>query len=122
MRTQVAILGAGPAGLLLSQLLYLHGIESIVLEQKSRSYVESRIRAGVLEHGSVQLLIDARVGERLAKEGLRHEGINLGFSGELHRVNLAELTEGKAVTVYGQHEVIKDLIAARLRDDVQILF
>jgi p-hydroxybenzoate 3-monooxygenase len=122
MHTQVAILGAGPAGLLLSQLLYLHGIESIVLEKRSRSYVESRIRAGILEHGTVQLLIDARVGERLKKEGLRHEGINLGFLGELHRVHLADLTQGKAVTVYGQHEVIKDLIAARLRDDGQILF
>jgi p-hydroxybenzoate 3-monooxygenase len=122
MHTQVAILGAGPAGLLLSQLLYLHGIESVVLEKKSRSYVESRIRAGVLEHGTVQLLTDARVGERLKKEGLRHEGINLGFSGEIHRVNLTELTQGKAVTVYGQHEVIKDLIAARLRDDGQIFF
>jgi p-hydroxybenzoate 3-monooxygenase len=108
MHTQVAILGAWPAGLLLSQLLYLHGIESIVIEKRSRSYVESRIRAGILEHGTVQLLIDARVGERLKKEGLRHEGINLGFLGELHRVHLADLTQGKAVTVYGQDEVIKD--------------
>jgi p-hydroxybenzoate 3-monooxygenase len=122
MHTQVAILGAGPAGLLLSQLLHLSGIESIVFEKRSRSYVESRIRAGVLEHGTVQLLIDALVGERLQKEGLRHEGINLGFSGEIHRVDLAELTQGKAVTVYGQHEVIKDLIAARLRNDGQIFF
>jgi p-hydroxybenzoate 3-monooxygenase len=122
MHTQVAILGAGPAGLLLSQLLHLSGIESIVFEKRSRSYVESRIRAGVLEHGTVQLLIDAMVGERLQKEGLRHEGINLGFSGEIHRVDLAELTQGKAVTVYGQHEVIKDLIAARLRNDGQIFF
>jgi p-hydroxybenzoate 3-monooxygenase len=122
MHTQVAILGAGPAGLLLSQLLHLSGIESIVFEKRSRSYVESRIRAGVLEHGTVQLLIDAMVGQRLQKEGLRHEGINLGFSGEIHRVDLAELTQGKAVTVYGQHEVIKDLIAARLRNDGQIFF
>lgn len=122
MRTQVAILGAGPAGLLLSQLLSLHRIESIVLEKKSRSYVESRIRAGVLEHGTAQLLCDAGVGDRMKKEGLRHEGINLGFLGQLHRVNLSELTQGKAVTVYGQHEVLKDLIAARLRDGGQILF
>jgi p-hydroxybenzoate 3-monooxygenase len=122
MHTQVAILGAGPAGLLLSQLLHLYGIESIVFEKRSRSYVESRIRAGVLEHRTVQLLIDAMVGERLQKEGLRHEGINLGFSGEIHRIDLAELTQGKAVTVYGQHEVIKDLIAARLRNDGQIFF
>jgi len=122
MQTQVAIVGAGPAGLLLSQLLALHGIESIVLEQKSRSYVESRIRAGVLEFGTVQLLCEAKVGERLKKEGLRHEGINLGFSGEIHRINLAELTGGKAITVYGQHEVVKDLIATRLHDGGQILF
>jgi p-hydroxybenzoate 3-monooxygenase len=122
MRTQVAILGAGPAGLLLSQLLSLHRIESIVLEKQSRSYVESRIRAGVLEHGTAQLLCEAGVGERLKKEGLRHEGINLGFSGAIHRINLAELTDGKAVTVYGQHEVVKDIIAARLSGNGQILF
>ena len=122
MHTQVAILGAGPAGLLLSHLLSLHRIESIVLETKSRSYVESRIRAGVLEHGTAQLLCDAGVGERLKKEGMRHEGINLGFSGEIHQINLAELTVGKAITVYGQHEVIKDLIAARISSGGQILF
>jgi p-hydroxybenzoate 3-monooxygenase len=122
MHTQVAILGAGPAGLLLSHLLSLHRIESIVLETKSRSYVESRIRAGVLEHGTAQLLCDAGVGERLKKEGMRHEGINLGFSGEIHQINLAELADGKAITVYGQHEVIKDLIAARISSGGQILF
>ena len=122
MQTQVAIIGAGPAGLLLAQLLSLNRIESIVLEKKSRSYVESRIRAGVLEHGTAQLLCDAGVGERLKKEGLRHEGINLGFSGEIHRINLADLTGGKAVTVYGQHEVVKDMIAARMQAGGQILF
>lgn len=122
MHTQVAILGAGPAGLLLSHLLSLHRIESIVLETKSRSHVESRIRAGVLEHGTSQLLYETGVGERLKKQGMRHEGINLGFSGGLHQINFAELTEGKAITVYGQHEVVKDLIAARLSSGGQILF
>ena len=122
MRTQVGIIGAGPAGLLLSHLLSLHGIESIVIEDKSRSYVESRIRAGVLEHGTAQLLCDSGVGERLKKEGMRHEGINLGFSGQLHRINLTELTGGKTITVYGQHEVVKDLIATRLSRGEQIFF
>ena len=122
MHTQVAILGAGPAGLLLSHLLSLHRIESIVLETKSRAYVESRIRAGVLEHGTTQLLCDTGVGERLKKQGMRHEGINLGFSGEIHQINLAELTDGKTITVYGQHEVVKDLIAARISAGGQILF
>jgi p-hydroxybenzoate 3-monooxygenase len=122
MHTQVAIIGAGPAGLLLSQLLSLDRIESIVLETKSRAYVESRIRAGVLEHGTVQLLCDAGVSERLKKQGMRHEGINLGFAGVIHRINLADLTGGKAVTVYGQHEVVKDLIAARINAGCQILF
>jgi p-hydroxybenzoate 3-monooxygenase len=122
MQTQVAILGAGPAGLLLSHLLSLHRIESIVVETKSRAYVESRIRAGVLEHGTTQLLCDTGVGERLKKQGMRHEGINLGFSGEIHQINLAELTGGKAITVYGQHEVVKDLIAARISAGGQILF
>jgi p-hydroxybenzoate 3-monooxygenase len=122
MQTQVAILGAGPAGLLLSHLLSLHRIESIVLETKSRAYVESRIRAGVLEHGTTQLLCDTGVGERLKRQGMRHQGINLGFSGEIHQINLAELTGGKAITVYGQHEVVKDLIAARISAGGQILF
>lgn len=122
MRTQVGIIGAGPAGLLLSHLLSLHGIESIVIEDKSRAYVESRIRAGVLEHGTAQLLCDSGVGERLKKEGMLHEGINLGFSGQLHRINLSELTGGKTITVYGQHEVVKDLIATRLGKGEQIIF
>ena len=121
MHTQVAILGAGPAGLMLSHLLSLHRVESIVLETKSRAYVESRIRAGVLEHGTAQLLCETGVGERLKKQGMRHEGINLGFSCELHHINFAQLT-GKAITVYGQHEVVKDLIAARTSSGGQILF
>ena len=114
MRTQVAIIGAGPAGLTLAQLLHLQGIDSVVLESRSRAYVEARIRAGVLEQGVVDLLTDAGVGERLAREGLVHEGIELQFAGERHRIDMAALTEGKTITVYGQTEVVKDLIEARL--------
>jgi p-hydroxybenzoate 3-monooxygenase len=121
MRTQVAIIGAGPAGLFLSHLLSLEKIESIVLEDKSRSYVESRIRAGVLEHGTAQLLSDSGVGARMHREGMPHAGINLGFSGRLHRIDFTELI-GKAIMVYGQHEVVKDLIAARIGNGGQILF
>jgi p-hydroxybenzoate 3-monooxygenase len=114
MRTQVGIVGAGPAGLLLSQLLHNEGVGSVVVEAQSRAYVEGRIRAGVLEHGAVRTLIEAGVGERLQREGLVHRGINLNFSGRTHRIDLAELTGGRTVTVYGQHEVVKDLIEARL--------
>lgn len=114
MRTQVAIVGAGPSGLLLSHLLHLEGIDSVLLEVHSRAYVEARIRAGVLEHGSVRTLVEAGVGERLLREGLVHHGINLNFSGRTHRIDLSALTGGRTVAVYGQHEVVKDLIAARL--------
>ena len=113
MRTQVGIVGAGPAGLLLSHLLELHGISSVVLEVRSREYVEARVRAGVLEHNTVELLHETGLGERLGREGLRHEGVELRFDGERHRIDFAELTGGRAITVYGQQEVVKDLIAAR---------
>ncbi|HEY0358024.1 MAG TPA: FAD-dependent monooxygenase, partial [Mycobacteriales bacterium] len=113
MRTQVGIVGAGPAGLLLSHLLHLQGIESVVLEARSRSYVQARVRAGVLEHGTVELLKETGLGERLAREGLRHEGVELRFDGQGHRIDFAELTGGRSITVYGQQEVVKDLIAAR---------
>jgi p-hydroxybenzoate 3-monooxygenase len=113
MRTQVAIIGAGPAGLLLAQLLHLRGIDSVVLEVKSRHYIENRVRAGVLEHQSVDILTAAGVGDRLQREGLRHEGIELLFNGVRHRVNFGALT-GHAVTIYGQQEVVKDLVAARV--------
>ena len=113
MRTQVAIIGAGPAGLLLAHLLYLRGIESVVLEARSREYVENRVRAGVLEHQSVDILNAAGVGARMMKEGLFHHGIFLNFAGESHRIDFEELT-GRAVMIYGQQEVVKDLIAARL--------
>lgn len=113
MRTQVGIIGAGPAGLLLSHLLHLRGIDSVVLEARSRTYIENRIRAGVLEHGTAELLRDAGIGARMDREGLSHHGTILRFGGESHRIDFAELT-GKSVTVYGQHEVVRDLVAARL--------
>ena len=122
MRTQVGIIGAGPAGLMLSHLLHLEGIESIVLEARSRQYVEERVRAGVLEQGTVDLMVETGVGERLKREGLIHHGIELSFSGNRHRVDLTTLTGGKAITVYAQHEVIKDLILARLDVGGQICF
>jgi p-hydroxybenzoate 3-monooxygenase len=114
MRTQVGIVGAGPAGLTLAHLLHLAGIESVILESRSRDYVEHRVRAGVLEQGTVDLLTQAGVGERLARQGLQHHGIELGFAGKRERIDFAELTGGKSITIYAQHEVIKDLIAARL--------
>jgi p-hydroxybenzoate 3-monooxygenase len=119
--TQVGIVGAGPAGLMLSHLLHLRGISSIVLEARSRAYCEERIRAGVLEHTSVELLRQAGVGDRLAREGLRHEGIDLGLDGVRHRIPFVELT-GKCVTVYGQQEVVKDLIGRRLADGGDLRF
>jgi p-hydroxybenzoate 3-monooxygenase len=113
MRTQVAIVGAGPAGLLLGELLHSRGIESVVLEARSRHYIESRVRAGVLEHQSVDILEAAGIGGRMRREGLLHHGIVLQFARTAHRIDFAELT-GKAVMIYGQQEVIKDLVAARL--------
>ena len=113
MKTQVAIVGAGPAGLLLSHLLHLQGIESVVLEMRSRADIEATIRAGVLEQGSMDILNEAGVGERMRREGALHHGFELAFGGRRHRVDLQELT-GHAITVYPQHEVIIDLVAARL--------
>jgi p-hydroxybenzoate 3-monooxygenase len=121
MRTQVGIVGAGPAGLLLARLLALQGIESVVLERRDREYVTNRVRAGVLEHGSVQTLREAGVASRLDDEGLVHEGLNLRFGGRTHRLHLEELV-GRSVTVYGQQEVVKDLIAAVLGDGGDIRF
>jgi p-hydroxybenzoate 3-monooxygenase len=114
MRTQVGIVGAGPAGLMLSHLLHREGVESIVIESRSRTHCEERVRAGVLEQGTVDLLIDCGLGDRLRREGLVHHGIELRFSRRSHRINMYELTAGRAITVYGQQEVIKDLIKARL--------
>jgi p-hydroxybenzoate 3-monooxygenase len=112
LRTQVGIVGAGPAGLTLAHLLHLQGIESVVLESHSREYVENRVRAGVLEQGTVDLLREAGVGARMDREGLQHEGIELRFGGVGHRIDFRELV-GKSITVYAQQEVVKDLIAAR---------
>jgi p-hydroxybenzoate 3-monooxygenase len=114
MRTQVGIVGAGPAGLMLAQLLSLQGIESVVLETRTRTYVEHRVRAGVLEQGSVDLLDAAGAGARMHTEGLVHHGIELRFSGEDHRIDFGALTGGRGITVYGQQELVKDLIALRL--------
>ena len=121
-RTQVGIVGAGPAGLLLAHLLHRNGIRSIVVEARSRSYVEERIRAGVLEQGTADLLRETGLGERMDREGLLHHGIQLKFRGEAHRIDFADLTGGKAVMVYGQHEVVKDLIARRIQDGGAIVF
>jgi p-hydroxybenzoate 3-monooxygenase len=122
MRTQVGIVGAGPAGLVLSHLLYLEGIESAVLEIRSRDYVEKRIRAGVLEQNTVDLLNEMGVGDRMKREGMVHHGIELRFDGQGHRIDLSELTGGRAITVYGQHEVVKDLIQARLEAGERLIF
>src|SRR3954468_12489457 len=102
MRTQVAIVGAGPAGLVLSHLLGLQGVESVILEHRTRAYIESRVRAGLLEQSTVDLLCSTGVGKRLQRESLTHEGLYVQFEGERHRIPLTELTGGKHVTIYGQ--------------------
>ena len=122
MRTQVGIIGAGPAGLLLAEMLKLRGIESVVLESRSRPYVEGRIRAGLLEQGSVETLTEAGVADRLHREGLVHHGLQLRFRGEAHRIPLTELSGGRAVTIYGQQEAVKDMIAIRLAQGLPLLF
>jgi p-hydroxybenzoate 3-monooxygenase len=121
MQTQVGIVGAGPAGLVLSHLLHRAGIESVIVEARSREYCEGRIRAGVLEHGTVDLLNATGLGERMTREGLVHSGIYLRFGGRSRHLNFAELT-GKTIMVYGQHEIVKDVIAARLAAGGPILF
>jgi p-hydroxybenzoate 3-monooxygenase len=120
-RTQVGIVGAGPAGLILALLLRRRGIESIVLETRSRAYCEQRIRAGVLEHGSADLLETCGVGARMRQEGLVHHGIYLRFNGRSHHIDFPGLT-GKTITVYGQHEVVKDLIAAHVASGAALHF
>jgi p-hydroxybenzoate 3-monooxygenase len=122
VRTQVAIVGAGPAGLVLALLLAREGIESVVLEARSRDYIERRVRAGVLEQGTVDCLVDAGVGERLEREGLVHHGVALRYEGRSHRIALDDLTGGRGITLYGQQEVIKDLVAQRLDAGGALLF
>ncbi len=122
MRTQVGIVGAGPAGLMLSHLLHRAGIDSVVVESRSREAIEDTIRAGVLEQGTIDLMVRTGVGERLMHEGFRHRGFELRVDGHGHRIDLHALTDGKSVMVYPQHEVLKDLIAARLGDGGQIAF
>ena len=113
-RTQVGIVGAGPAGLLLGQLLHLNGIDSVIVENRSRDYVVDRVRAGVLEQGTVDLLLAMGVGAGVTRDGLRHDGLYISFQGERHRIDMSHLTGGKAITVYGQNAVVRDLIEARL--------
>jgi p-hydroxybenzoate 3-monooxygenase len=122
MRTQVGIVGAGPAGLLLAHLLRREGIESMVLETRSREEIEATIRAGVLEQGTVDVLNDSGVGERMMREGFVHHGIILRFAGRSHRIPLTELSGGRSIMVYAQHEVIKDLVKARLDAGAPIEF
>ena len=121
MRTQVAIIGAGPAGLVLGQLLGNAGIDSVIVENRSRDYVEARLRAGVLEQGTVDLLREHGVGHRLDREGLRHDGIYLQWPGNRHHLDFPDLC-GRSVWIYGQTEVVKDLVAARLAADRALLF
>ena len=122
IRTQVAIIGSGPAGLLLGQLLHRAGIDAVILERRSRDYVLSRIRAGVLEQGTTDLLAEAGVAHRLKSEGLIHTGIELVFGDRRHRVPLQELTDGKTVTIYGQTEITRDLMEARAASDAPAFY
>ncbi|MEV6086443.1 4-hydroxybenzoate 3-monooxygenase [Streptomyces parvulus] len=122
MRTTVGIIGAGPAGLLLARLLHGAGIDSVVLESRDRAYVERRQRAGILEQGTVDVLRAAGAGERMDREGLRHDGIELRFARRRHRVDFPALTGGRSVMVYAQTEVCKDLIALQLADGGPLLF
>jgi p-hydroxybenzoate 3-monooxygenase len=121
-QTQVVIVGAGPAGLLLSHLLHLRGVEAVVLEVRSRKAVEATVRAGVLEQGTVDLLVACGVGGRLLRERFVHRGINLRFDGQTHRIDLHRLTGGRAITIYPQHEVLRDLIEAAVAAGREVVF
>ena len=121
MDTQVAIVGAGPGGLVLSHLLHLQGVTSIVVEARSRAYVENRLRAGVLEHATVDLFRKVGLAERMDREGLLHEGVNFRFLDETHRIDFRRLT-GRAVMIYPQQDIVKDVIAKRLKEEGKVLF
>jgi p-hydroxybenzoate 3-monooxygenase len=121
MRTQVGIIGAGPAGLMLARLLHLAGIESIVIENRSRDYIENRIRAGLIEHWATDLLTELGVGERMKREGVLHWGSNIVINGDLHRIDFKALVN-KRVTIYGQQEIVKDMVMRRLADGGPLLF
>ena len=121
MRTQVGIIGAGPAGLMLARLLHLAGIESVIIENRSRNYIENRVRAGLIEHWAADLLTEVGVGERMKAEGILHWGINIGINSDLHRIDFKALVD-KRVTIYGQQEVVKDLVERRLADGGPLLF
>ena len=122
IRTQVGIVGAGPAGLMLGHLLHRAGVDSVIVETRGQDHVVERVRAGVLEQGTVDLMREAGIGDRLDTEGMRHEGIYIRFAGTRHRIDMASLTGGRAITIYGQNEVVKDLIAARARSGAPLYF
>jgi p-hydroxybenzoate 3-monooxygenase len=122
MRTQVGIVGAGPAGLLLSHMLHLRGVDSVVVDVQTRETIEQTIKAGILEQGTVDLLRQTGVGDRMMRDGFVHHGINLAFRGGMHRIDLTELSGGRSVMVYAQHEVLIDLIAKRLEDGGDVRF
>jgi p-hydroxybenzoate 3-monooxygenase len=122
IHTQVAIVGAGPAGLMLGHLLHLRGVDSVILENRSREYVIERVRAGVLEQGTVELMIASGVGDRLRRESMRHGGIYIAFNGRRHHIDMEGLTNGRAITIYGQNEVVKDLIEARTSTSRPLFF
>ena len=121
MRTQVGIIGAGPAGLMLARLLHLAGIELIIIENRNREYIENRIRAGLIEHWAADLLTELGVGERMKREGVLHWGSNIGINGDLHRIDFKALVN-KRVTIYGQQEIVKDMVVRRLADGGPLLF
>src|SRR5690606_12655710 len=122
MRVQVAIIGSGPSGLLLGQLLGNAGIETVILDRTSRAHILSRVRAGVLEEGTTRLMDQAGVGVRMQQEGLPHDGFSLAFDGRDHRIDLFDLTGGKRVMVYGQTELTRDLIEQREADGRRTIY